>query len=113
MSMKSEMSLMYGRWLMNIPTGISPCCILPHSPAIRKAVKMIMGHDGYMELGNNLTIYADRESTKYKDKIEKKQINPSLPIFTYIPGRNNIDAVATPTEQYFAGRGLTIYLSRR
>ncbi len=68
--------------------------------------KMIMGHDGYMELGNNLTIYADRESTKYKDKIEKKQINPSLPIFTYIPGRNNIDAVATPTEQYFAGRGL-------
>ncbi len=68
--------------------------------------KVIMGHDGYMELGNNLTIYADRESTKYKDKIEKKQINPSLPIFTYIPGRNNIDAVATPTEQYFAGRGL-------
>ncbi len=68
--------------------------------------KTIMGHDGYMELGNNLTIYADRESTKYKDKIDSKKINPELPIFTYIPGRNNVDAVATPTEQYFAGRGL-------
>ena len=68
--------------------------------------KVIMGHDGYMELGNNLTIYADRESTKYKDKIDNKQIDPQLPIFTYIPGRNNVDAVATPTEQYFAGRGL-------
>lgn len=68
--------------------------------------KMIMGHDGYMELGNNLTIYADRESTKYREKIEKGIIRPDLPIFTYIPGRDNPDAVATATEQYFAGRGL-------
>ena len=33
--------------------------------------KMIMGHDGYMELSDSLTIYADRESTKYKEKIEQ------------------------------------------
>ncbi len=68
--------------------------------------KTIMGHDGYMELGRDLSIYADRDSTKYKDKIKSGKINPDLPIFTYIPGRNNVDAVATPTEQYFAGRGL-------
>jgi len=68
--------------------------------------KVIMGHDGYMELGKTLNIYADWASTKYKEKIEKGIINTNLPIYTYIPGRNNVDAVATPTEQYFAGRGL-------
>lgn len=68
--------------------------------------KMIMGHDGYMELTDALTIYADRESSKYKEKIQQKIINPDLPIYTYIPGRNNVDAIATPTEKYFASRGL-------
>lgn len=68
--------------------------------------KMIMGHDGYMEVGNNLSIYADRESTRYKDKIESGLIDPNVPIYTYIPGRKDVDAVATATEQYFAGRGL-------
>ncbi len=68
--------------------------------------KMIMGHDGYMEVDNNLTIYPDRSSTKYREKIEKGIIDPDLPIFTYIPGRSNVDAVATATEKYFASRGL-------
>jgi predicted dehydrogenase len=68
--------------------------------------KKIMGHDGHMELSDSLTIYADRESTKYKEKIEKKIINTELPIYTYIPGRNNVDAIASPTEKYFASRGL-------
>lgn len=68
--------------------------------------KMIMGHDGYMELSDSLTIYADRESTRYKEKIKSKVINPELPIYTYIPGRNNVDAIASPTEKYFASRGL-------
>jgi predicted dehydrogenase len=68
--------------------------------------KMIMGHDGYMELSDSLTIYADRESDKYKEKIQSKVINPELPIYTYIPGRNNVDAIASPTEKYFASRGL-------
>jgi predicted dehydrogenase len=68
--------------------------------------KMIMGHDGYMEMSDSLIIYADRESTKYKEKIAQKIINPANPIYTYIPGRNNVDAVASPTEKYFASRGL-------
>jgi len=65
-----------------------------------------MGNDGFAELGNNLVISADRYSSRYKDKIDKKKINPDLPIFTYIPGKNNADGIATPTEQYFAARGL-------
>lgn len=68
--------------------------------------KMIMGHDGYMELSDSLTIFADRESTKYSEKISSGQIDPGLPVYTYIPGRNNADAIATPTEKYFASRGL-------
>ncbi|MCK5065978.1 MAG: Gfo/Idh/MocA family oxidoreductase [Bacteroidales bacterium] len=68
--------------------------------------KTIMGHDGSMELGNSLTVYADRQSTRYKEKIESGLIDPELPIYTYIPGRKNVDSVATATEQYFAARGL-------
>ena len=68
--------------------------------------KTIMGHDGSMELGNSLTIYADRQSTRYKEKIQSGLIDPELPIYTYIPGRKNVDTVASATEQYFAARGL-------
>ena len=68
--------------------------------------KVIMGHDGNMELGNSLTIYADRESTRYAEKIKSGLIDPEIPIYTYIPGRKNVDTVATATEQYFASRGL-------
>ncbi len=74
--------------------------------------KVIMGHDGYMELGSNLSVYADRESTRYKDMIKEGLIDPNTPIYSYIPGRKDVDAVATATEQYFAGRGL-LYTYRR
>jgi hypothetical protein len=68
--------------------------------------KVIMGHDGSMELGNTIQVYAGRDSTRYKEKIESGLIDPNLPIYSYIPGRKNVDAVATATEQYFASRGL-------
>ena len=68
--------------------------------------KKIMGHDGYMELSNTLTVYADRDSTRYKEKIQSGKLNTDLPIYTYIPGRDNVDGVASATEQYFASRGL-------
>ena len=68
--------------------------------------RKIMGHDGYMELSNTLTVYADRDSTRYKEKIQSGKLNTDLPIYTYIPGRDNVDGVASPTEQYFASRGL-------
>ncbi|MBS3774923.1 MAG: Gfo/Idh/MocA family oxidoreductase [Bacteroidales bacterium] len=68
--------------------------------------KVIMGHDGYMELGNTLQIYADPRSTRYKEKIEKGIIDPSLPIYSYVPGKKGVDAVTSATEKYFAGRGL-------
>jgi predicted dehydrogenase len=68
--------------------------------------RVIMGHDAYMEIGSTMTIYADPGSTRYKEKIENGIIDPDLPIFTYSPGLKNVDAITSPTEQYFAGRGL-------
>ncbi|MCF8336250.1 MAG: Gfo/Idh/MocA family oxidoreductase [Bacteroidales bacterium] len=68
--------------------------------------KTIMGHDAYMELGNTMQIYADANSTKYEEKINKGIINPDLPIYSYVPGKEEVDAVTSATEQYFAGRGL-------
>ena len=68
--------------------------------------RTIMGHDGYMEVGSNLKIYADSGSTKYREKIREGIIDPSVPIFSYTPGMKKVDAITSPTEQYFAGRGL-------
>ncbi|MBM3421162.1 MAG: Gfo/Idh/MocA family oxidoreductase [Bacteroidetes bacterium] len=68
--------------------------------------KVIMGHDGTMELSDSLTVFADRASTRYAADIKAGIINPDLPVLSYTPGRKNIDAVTSATEQYFAGRGL-------
>jgi hypothetical protein len=66
----------------------------------------MMGHDGHMELGNTLTVWPDRDSTRYKDMIQRGIIDPQKPLFSYIPGKKNVDAVSSATEAYFAGRGL-------
>jgi predicted dehydrogenase len=68
--------------------------------------KIIMGHDGNMTIGGDLTVYADPESGKYKDLIDKGVIDPMNPIFLYSPGSKRIDAVTSATAKYFAGRGL-------
>ena len=72
----------------------------------RKRGRVIMGHDASMELGNELVIKADPGSTRYAVKISDGIIDPDLPLFTWSPGMDNVDAVTSPTEQYFAGRGL-------
>ncbi len=72
----------------------------------KKRGKVIMGHDGNMEVGSTLIVNADPNSTRYAEKIEDGIIDPTKPIFSYVPGRNKVDAVTTATEKYFAGRGL-------
>lgn len=68
--------------------------------------KIVMGHDAWMELGQTLTINADPRSTRYAEKIKDGIIDPTRPIFSYVPGRKKVDAVTSATEHYFAGRGL-------
>lgn len=68
--------------------------------------KVIMGHDASMEVGDTLTVKIDRESTRYKDKIEEGIITPDVPFYTYVPGKSDVDAITSATELYFAQRGL-------
>lgn len=68
--------------------------------------KRVMGHDAYMDMGSTLLIYADPRSTRYKEKIEQGMIKPDTPIYSYVPGKNDVDGVSSATERYFAKRGL-------
>jgi len=68
--------------------------------------RSIMGHDAYMEVGGNMKIYVDRGSTKYKEEIKSGKIDPKIPYFAYTPGQGQIDAITSPTQRYFASRGL-------
>lgn len=72
----------------------------------KKRGKVIMGHDGYLELSDTLVVYADPRSTRYKEKIEAGIIEPDRPIYSYVPGQEGVDAVTSATEKYFASRGL-------
>jgi predicted dehydrogenase len=67
---------------------------------------VFMGHDASMQVGTGVTVLADPSSTRYKEKLEKKVIDPSLPLFTYRPGYKGLDAVTSATEEYFVSRGL-------
>ncbi len=69
--------------------------------------RVFMGHDGAMEVGADLKVTVDRNSTRFKEKIEQGIIDTSLPLFTYQPGLKGIDAVTSATERYYLTRGLT------
>jgi predicted dehydrogenase len=73
--------------------------------------RVFMGHDASMELGDDLKVTVDNDSTRFKDKIESGLIDTSAPLFTYQPGASGIDAVTTASEKFYASRGL-IYTYR-
>ncbi len=68
--------------------------------------RVIMGHDATLEVMQSLTVTADWESTRYKEKIEKKVIDPDLPLIAFAQGAKGIDTVTSATEKYFSSRGL-------
>lgn len=72
----------------------------------RNRGKVFMGHDATMEVGGNLRVIAEPESTRYADMIENEVVDPDRPLLTYRPGFKGVDAVTTATEEYFASRGL-------
>ncbi len=67
---------------------------------------LLMGHDGTMELGNTLTVHADPNSTRYKDLIESGLIKTDVPIYSFNPAAEDVDAVTSATAKYFADKGL-------
>ncbi|MDP7436772.1 MAG: gfo/Idh/MocA family oxidoreductase, partial [Candidatus Marinimicrobia bacterium] len=74
----------------------------------------IMGHDATMQMGgqsgggsvHGFIVKADRESTRYKERLESGIINSQYPIYTYSPGSKQIDGVTSATSRYFANKGL-------
>ena len=68
--------------------------------------RVFMGHDAWMELGDTLSVTADQDSTRFKEKINDGIINTSMPMFSFRPGSKDIDAVTSATAKYYASRGL-------
>ncbi len=77
----------------------------------RSRGRVFMGHDGSMEVGGTLTVTVDEDSTRYKNKILAGIIDTSLPLISYRPGANGLDAVTSASQKYYASRGL-IYTYR-
>ncbi|MFW5706829.1 MAG: Gfo/Idh/MocA family protein, partial [Bacteroidota bacterium] len=55
--------------------------------------KTFFGHDAYMELDNDLVVYADRDSTRFREAIEDGVVPTQSPMITHVPGRGSIDAI--------------------
>ncbi len=68
--------------------------------------KVFMGTDACMELSNLISVTADGRSERYGEKIRQGIISTDAPFYTYTPGKEDTDGVATATELYFAKRGL-------
>jgi len=69
--------------------------------------RVFMGHDASMELGNNIKITVDRNSTQYKKGIASGLIETGAPMLSFNPNAGQIDAVTSASEKYYADRGLT------
>lgn len=67
---------------------------------------ILMGHDGTMELGNDMTIYADPRSTRYADWLKEGLVNPDVALYSYDPRAKGLDGVTSATAKYFADKGL-------
>ena len=67
---------------------------------------LLMGHDATMEVGNTLFVYPDARSTRYQDMLRSDLIKPDVPMYSYDPSAEGVDAVTSATAKYFANKGL-------
>jgi predicted dehydrogenase len=73
----------------------------------RNRGRVFMGHDASMELGNNIKVTVDRNSTQYAKGIAVGLIETDSPMLSFNPNAGQIDAVTSASEKYYADRGLT------
>jgi len=73
----------------------------------RSRGRVFMGHDASMELGNDIKITIDQNSTQYKDGISKGILDTGSPIMSFNQNAGKIDAVTSASEKYYADKGLT------
>lgn len=69
--------------------------------------RVFMGHDATMDFAGTIKIKVDSDSTRYQKLIENGTIEVPKPILTLNPFGQEIDAVSSATENYYASRGLT------
>jgi predicted dehydrogenase len=69
--------------------------------------RVFMGHDGSMEVGNNVKVMIDENSTRFQKIIAEGIIEPATPVLSFTPGSKDIDAITSATEKYYALRGLS------
>ena len=72
--------------------------------------RTIYGREASMTVGNNLTVTLDGSSERYAGLLEMDKVDPSRPVIEILKGSSleqSIDAVSSPTSQYYASRGLT------
>jgi predicted dehydrogenase len=67
---------------------------------------LFMGKEATLELGRSLSVWVDKDSLKYKGRIESAMMNPSSPFIRYDKEHIQIDAISSPTSKYYADRGL-------
>ena len=72
---------------------------------------LFMGTDATLELGRILSVWVDKQSDKYKSRIESGIIDPSSPLVNYLKPLDSVDAVSSATSKYFADRGLDMTYS--
>jgi predicted dehydrogenase len=72
----------------------------------RSRGRVFMGHDASMEVGGSFKVFANGDSTRYKDKIKNGLIDPSKPFYSYPETSIDIDGLTSATEKYYAERGL-------
>lgn len=71
-------------------------------------VKEIVGNDAWMKLGLNISIYPDKNSEKYKEKIERGLIEPGSPFLSFIPGedKSGVQTITSASKKLYASSGL-------
>jgi predicted dehydrogenase len=72
---------------------------------------LVMGREATMELGRILSVWVDKQSIKYKSRIESGIIDPTSPLVNYLKPLDSVDAVSSATSKYFADRGLELTYS--
>ena len=66
-----------------------------------------LDENGRLKPGNNLKLTIDRDSLQYAKYIKSKMIAPGQVFYEYRQDIDEIDAITSPTEQYYASKGLT------
>jgi predicted dehydrogenase len=67
---------------------------------------LLMGHDATLELGADLKVYPDPQSTRYREMLDRGTVEVDVPMYAYNPASGGVDGVTGATAKYFADKGL-------